>query len=138
MQLLNLDPDVREFRVVSGSYATHRKEIAIFSRSMLQVFSAYASLIDVPEAHVSQNRVVATVQDDIAVTAGFPPLIRVHCGQTKPDDAFVAVQYRDHFFWIDDRDIDSKSMFFFLMIMFSFTERGPGEQVAPVLTVPTN
>ena len=26
----------------------------------------------------------------------------------------------------------------FLMILFSFTERGQGEQVAPVLTVPTN
>ena len=34
--------------------------------------------------------------------------------------------------------IHSKSMFFFLMILFSFTERGQGEQVAPVLTVPTN
>lgn len=137
-QLLNLDPDAREFRVVFGSYATNRQEIAVFSRSMLQVFSAYASLIDVPEAHVAQNRVAATVQEDLAMAAGFVPLIRVHSGQTKPDDAFVAVPYRDHFFWINDRDIDSKSMFFFLMILFSFTERGPGDQAAPVLTVPTN
>jgi hypothetical protein len=137
-QLLNLDPAAEEFRVVFGSYATNRREIAVLSRSMLQVFSAYASLIEVPEAHVTQNRVAATGQEDLAVTAGFPPLIRVHSGRTKPDDAFVAVPYRDHFFWIDDRDIDSKSMFFFLMILFSFTERGQGEQVAPVLTVPTN
>ena len=138
IQLLNLDPDAKEFRVVSGSYATNSKEIAIFSRSMLQVFSAYASLIDVPESHVSQNRVVATAQEDLAMAAGFPPLIRVHSGNTKPDNAFVAVPYRDHFFWIDDRDIDSKSMFFFLMILSSFTERGKGDQAVPVLTVPTN
>jgi len=137
-QLLNLDPAAGEFRVVFGSYATNRREIAILSRSMLQVFSAYASLIEVPEAHVTQNRVAATVQEDLAMAAGFPPLIRVHSGRAEPDDAFVAVPYRDHFFWIDDRDIDSKSMFFFLMILFSFTERGQGEQVAPVLTVPTN
>ena len=137
-QLLNLDPDTSEFRVVFGSYATNRREIAVLSRSMLQVFSAYASLIEVPESHVTQNRVAAAVRENLAMAAGFPPLIRVHSGQTKPDDAFVAVPYRDHFFWIDDRDMDSKSMFFFLMILFSFTERGQGEQVAPVLTVPTN
>lgn len=138
MQLLNLDSDTREFRVVFGSYATNRREIALFSRSMLQIFSAYASLIEVPEAHVAQNRVAATVKEDMATAAGFPPLIRVHSGGKKPEDAFVAVPYRDHFFWIDDRDIHSKSMFFFLMILFSFTERGQGEQAAPVLTVPTN
>ena len=52
--------------------------------------------------------------------------------------AFVAVHYRDHWFWIDDRDIHSKTMFNFLMILFSFTERGKSEPDAPVITVPTN
>lgn len=130
--------DSREFRVVFGSYATNRREIAIFSRSMLQIFSAYASLIEVPASHVSQKRVTATVREDLAMAAGFPPLIRVFSSLTEPEDAFVAVPYRDHFFWIDDRDIHSKSMFFFLMILFSFTERGQAEPAAPVLTVPTN
>lgn len=138
IQLLGLSPDAREFRVVSGSYATSDKEIAMLSRSMLQIFSAYASFIDVPESDVSQNRVVATVREDHAMAAGFPPLIRVHSGDTKPENAFVAVPYRDHIFWIDDRDIHSKNMFFFLMVLFSFTERGQSEQAAPVLTVPTN
>jgi hypothetical protein len=138
IRLLDLDPDAREFRVVSSSYATNRTEIAILGRSMLQIFSAYAAFIDVPESHVSQGRVVATEQDHLATAEGFPPLIQVHNGKTKPDNAYVAVPYRDHFFWIDDRDIHSKSMFFFLMILFSFTERGQGEQAAPVLTVPTN
>jgi hypothetical protein len=138
MHLLGLDPDAREFRVVSGSFATTNREIAMLGRSMLQIFSAYASFINVPESHVSQGRVVATEQDLLATAAGFPPLIQVHTGNTKPDNAFVAVPYRDHFFWIDDRDVYSKSMFFFLMILFSFTERGQIEQAAPVLTVPTN
>ena len=81
---------------------------------------------------------VATEQDRLATAAGFPPLIQVHNGSSKPDDAFVSVSYRDRFFWIDDRDIHSKSMFFFLMILFSFTERGVSGQAAPILTVPTN
>jgi hypothetical protein len=40
--------------------------------------------------------------------------------------------------WIDDRDVDSKSMFNFPMILFSFTERGRNEPEAPVITVPAN
>ena len=138
MQLLGLDPDAREFQVVSGSFATNNREIAILGRSMLQIFSAYASFIDVPESHVSQGRVAAADQDELARTSGLPPLIQVHSETLKPDDAFVAVSYRDHWFWIDDRDIHSKSMFFFLMILFSFTERGVSGQAAPILTVPTN
>jgi len=32
----------------------------------------------------------------------------------------------------------AKKTFYFLMIMFSFTEKGETGQVAPILTVPTN
>jgi len=138
MRLLGLDSDVREFPVVSGSLATNDKEIAMLGRSMLQIFSAYASFIDVPGSHVSEGRVIATERQDVENEARFPPLIRVHNGTSKPDDAFVAVPYRDQWFWVDDRDIHSKSTLYFLMILFSFTERGVSGQAAPILTVPTN
>jgi hypothetical protein len=138
IQLLNLDPDAKEFRVVSGSYATNSKEIAIFSRSMLQVFSAYASHIDVPESDISDGRVAGAAPQDVENQARFSPLIQVHNGASKPEDAFVVVPYHEHWFWIDDRDIHSKSTFFFLMILFSFTERAVSGQAAPILTVPTN
>ena len=42
----------------------------------------------------------------------------------KPDFVFTAVKYRDHWFWIDDRDMRSKRTFAFLMILFSLTETG--------------
>ena len=97
-QILGLDPDAREFRVVSGSFATNNREIAVLGRSMLQIFSAYASFIDVPESHVSQGRVVATEQDDTPKSDAFLPLIRVHSGTSRPEDVFVSVPYRDHWF----------------------------------------
>jgi len=37
-----------------------------------------------------------------------------------------------------DRDVLSKRAFYFLMLMFSFTERSDNLQALPVLTVPTN
>lgn len=138
MQLLGLDAEVREFRVVHGGFALNNKEIAILSRSLLQVMAEYAAYIDVPESDISEGRVYAAKQDSAETKAQFPPLTRVHNGASKPDDAFVAVSYRDHWFWIDDRDIYSKAMFSFLMTLFSFTERGESEKMAPVITVPTN
>ena len=138
MELLDLDAEVREFRVVHGGFALNNKEIAILSRSLLQVMVEYAAYIDVPESDISEGRVYAAKQGSAETKARFPPLTRVHNGASKPDDAFVAVFYRDHWFWIDDRDIYSKAMFQFLMTLFSFTERGESEQMAPVITVPTN
>jgi hypothetical protein len=138
MQRLGLDAEVREFPVVHGRFALNNKEIAILGRSLLQVMVEYAAYIDVPESDISEGRVLANKQESAETEAQFPPLIRVHNGASKPDDAFVAVFYRDHWFWIDDRDIHSKAMFTFLMTLFSFTERGESEQMAPVITVPTN
>jgi len=138
MQLLGLNAEVREFPAVHGRFAVNNEEIAILSRSLLQVMVEYAAYIDVPESDISEGRVHAAKQGSSETEARFPPLIRVRNGTSKPDDAFVAVSYRDHWFWIDDRDIYSKAMFSFLMTLFSFTERGESQQGAPVITVPTN
>ena len=138
MDLLGLDAEVREFRVVHGGFALNNKEIAILSRSLFQVMAEFAGYIDVPESDIAEGRVYAAERESAETKAQFPPLTRVHNGTSKPDDAFVAVSYRDHWFWIDDRDIYSKAMFQLLMTLFSFTERGESEQMAPVITVPAN
>jgi len=137
-QLLGLDAEVMEFPVVPGAFALNDREIAILSRSIIQIMTEYASYIDVPEFDISEGRVYAVKQENGETDNRFPPLIRVHSGASKPDKAYVAVNYRDSWFWIDDRDLHSKSMFYFLMILFSFTERADREQAAPVITLPTN
>ena len=138
LDLLELKPGAREFQIVFGNVPENDREIAILSRSMIQVMSEYASYIEVPESDVAEGRVSATKRESAEVAAQFPPLIRVQHGTAKPDNVFVAVPYRHQWFWIDDRDVHSKSTFYFLMVMFSFTERGESGQVAPILTVPTN
>ncbi len=55
----------------------------------------------------------------------------------KPADAFIAVPYRNYWFWIDDRDMRSKTLFSFLMFVFSLTETGGVKEGAPIITVPT-
>jgi hypothetical protein len=53
----------------------------------------------------------------------------------RPDDAFAAVPFRNHWFWIDDKDVSSKNIFSFLMFIFTLTETGSKEGVL-IVTIP--
>ena len=65
------------------------------------------------------------------------PMRRIHSSADKPGNAFIAVPYRNHWFWIDDRDLRSKTLFSFLMFVFSLTETGGVKEGTPIITVPT-
>ena len=132
--LLGLDPAAREFTVVYGSFPEPDGQIAILTRSILQVMIDLASQIDVPPADVAEGRVYAP-QRTAEGEQMFPPLVAVHNGASPPDDAYAAVRYRDHWYWIDDRDERSKRTLTFLMLMFSLTE-STQTQAAPVVTIP--
>jgi hypothetical protein len=132
---LGLDPAGGELKVAYGSIAKDDKEIAILSRSILEIIIDMASSIEVPQVHVEEKRVNPTMTEDTVQGAPVPPLIRIHSSPDKPGDAFITVPYRNHWFWIDDRDLRSKSLFSFLMFIFSLTETG-GKEGAPVITVP--
>ena len=66
----------------------------------------------------------------------FPPLLRIRSGEAAPADAHVAVRYRNSWFWIDDRDVQSKVALTFLMFLFSLTEIGAAQAGAPLVTIP--
>jgi hypothetical protein len=126
-QLLKLSPDAREFELVFGPVPKDDKELALLSRSMLQVLVELAACIDVPEEHLRKGMVNPT-------PAG-ARLIHVCSGPSAPASAFVAVPYRGSWFWIDDGDFESKRMLSLMMIFFSLTEPGGGGN-APVVTIP--
>jgi hypothetical protein len=134
-QILGLDPEAREYYVAYGAYPANDKEVAILTRSMLQIIADLASYIDVPAKDVQEGRVAPSLVDENE--SGIPPLIRIRSDASRPDDAFVKVQYRGGWFYIDDRDLDSKRIFSFLMMLFSLTETG-AQTGAPIVTVPTN
>ena len=136
-ELLGLNPDAKEVTIVYGSLPQNDRELAIMTRSMLEILVELASHIDVPQVHVAEQRTQASVVDEVKKPGGFiVPEIRVQCALEKPDDAFVTIQYRDYWFWINDRDFQSKRMFSFLMFLFTLAESGAPDR-APVLTIPT-
>jgi hypothetical protein len=123
-------------RIVYGFVAANDKELAILSRSILEVLVDLSSFITVPEAHVADRRVGPTAEAEVGPSGPIRPLIRIASSPERPADAFAAVPYREHWFWIDDRDIPSKRLFSFLFFIFTLTETGTKE--APtVITIPT-
>jgi hypothetical protein len=134
-RLLGLNPDENEFKIAYGSTPRDDNEIAVLSRSMLEIIVEMASYIEVPEVHLAEGRSYATILDQMDVSAEFGPLIEIHSDESKPRDDFVAVEYHDNWFWIDDRDLRSKRMFSFLLLLFAFTEKESA--IAPLVTIPT-
>jgi hypothetical protein len=110
------------------------------TRSLLQALYYVSHGIDVPVSHAERG--VLTVTQDAAgapfdwsrVMAGFFR-VRSTADAARPPDASVAVRYRDHWFYIDDRDQDTKATFSLLVEVSRLElagKAGPG----PVLTLP--
>jgi hypothetical protein len=112
------------------------KEIALLTRSLLEVLVDLSADIEVPAAHVEQKRVAPTHVEKGAQEGEMRPLIRIQSSSQKPGDAFVSIPYRNSYFWIDDRDLMSKKIFSFLMFVFTLVETGE-KGAAPVVTIPT-
>ena len=135
-RLLGLNPTASEVSVAYGLLPKSDAEIAMLTRSMLQIMIALATQVDVPEEHVADGRTIGSVPDRPGRDdSRRRRLISIRHSVDKPDYAFTAVKYRDHWFWIDDRDFASKRTFAFLMILFSLTESG-GREGLPLVTIP--
>ena len=134
-KILGLRSKRQEYKIVYGAIPKDDCEIAILSRSMLKIMTELGSHIEVPERDVTENRVRPTLIENTDAFPDLNPLIRIQSNIEKPADAFVAVRYRDYWFWIDDRDFPSKRVFSFLMILFTLAETG-GSEHAPIVTIP--
>jgi hypothetical protein len=131
-RILGLKEDGGEFRVVYGSSPSSNEEIALLTRSIIEILSDISSTIEVPAEHVAEKRVLPTMEAEGEGIKGH--LIRIHYSRKPLEDAFAAVPYRDGWFWIDDRDYQSKKLFSFLMFVMTLTETG-GKEGAPVVTI---
>jgi hypothetical protein len=134
-KLLGLDPKAEEFNVVYGSVASNDREIALLTRSMLEILIDLSSYIEVPADNAMEQRTFATPAPEIVNGAPLVPLIRILSSPESPADAFAAVPYRQDWYWIDDKDLASKRLFSFIMFLFTLTETGE-KQGAPIITVP--
>ena len=93
-ELLHLNLDAQEFKLVEAATQGDDKEIAMLTRSMLQILAEAAAGVEVPASDIEQGRVYKM---DLAET-GPELLVHVHSSTAKPEpnDAFAAVRYRNY------------------------------------------
>jgi hypothetical protein len=134
-QLLHLDQNINEFKLTFGASPRDDTEVAVQTRSILNLMSILATQVEVPADDLIQTRAVPG-WESAKGTNGLGRIIQIHSSESKPADAFVAINYRNHWFWIDDRDLKSKRVFSFMMMLFTLADT-TDKEAPPVLTIPT-
>lgn len=134
-RLLGLDPETTEYSLFYGAVNRDGKTLAILTRSMLAIMAEFSALVEVPEIHIQENRASPGIFDDADSIEEQRIRVRIHSSADEPEDAFASVQYRDHWFYIEDMDFRSKRMFTFMLFLFNMVESGTSA-TAPILTLP--
>jgi hypothetical protein len=127
----------RELTIAFGAVPRSDNEIAVLSRSMIEILLEIGAGIDVPGADVAGGRTAPSSRVADATNAFDRPLIQIRSGTAAPADPFTAVHYRNVWYWITDDDLNSKRVFTFLLLFFSLAETGVAP-AAPVLTIPAS
>ena len=133
-RLLRLSRDQQKFVLTYSPTRGTDNELAVNSRSMLQIMQAFASHVDVPAAHLKERSAWPSVESTSG--PGEPQRsVQIHCSKEKPANAFASVRYRDHWFWVDDGDLQSKRALTVIVFFFTLAETGGGEKL-PLITIP--
>ena len=134
-RLLGLAPDASEFKLVFGHVASNDRELAMQTRSLLHILGVLAAQVEVPPEHVQEGRATPGIREAEADGRTVNRMARILSSKSKPDDAYVAVNYQDHWFWIDARDLKSKRTFAFMMLLFTLSDTR-GHSTPPMITIP--
>jgi hypothetical protein len=133
-QLLHLSQDAQQFSLNYSPMRGTDTELAVNSRSMMQIMQAFASYIEVPQDHLEQRRATPTFSGN-GVSVDNQASVKIYSGSDRPADAFAAIQYRGTWYWVDDRDLKTKRAFSAIMFFFTLADTGSGDKL-PLITIP--
>ncbi|MCK5571431.1 MAG: hypothetical protein KAJ12_01665 [Bacteroidetes bacterium] len=139
VELLSLTPGRRYYEIVSRVGQVNPDQISIVPRSVTAAMYYASQAVEVQQEDEEKGRVTVTMDaqgnrfDWKEVTGDF---FRVQSG-SKPTDAYVSINYRGHWFFISDTDLDSKSTFVLLTTVLAL-QAGDVPSAGPVLTLPVS
>ncbi|MGH8388975.1 MAG: hypothetical protein ACRESJ_26425, partial [Pseudomonas sp.] len=61
--------------------------------------------------------------------------IHIHSSKERPKHAYVAVPYRDYWYWIEDSNLPAKRALGAVMFFFTLSETDSSEKT-PLVTIP--
>jgi hypothetical protein len=132
-RLLKLPPDQQRLVLTYSPMRGADNELAVNSRSLLQIMGAFATYMDVPEAHVKDQSAIPTIAN--TDTDNKKTAVKIHSGRIKPLDTYASVFYRGHWFWIENSDWRTKRALTAVMFFFTLADTGTPDKL-PLITIP--
>jgi hypothetical protein len=131
---------IEKYQVSYGICFTDSSTLNVVTRSMTDILFYVSQAVDVPADHKKKNLITITRKPD-----GTPfdwgqlhrEQIKIRSSKEEPENAYIAVQYRGYWFYLEDSDLDSKSTFLLLEILGDL-QAGTTPSAAPVLTLPVS
>jgi hypothetical protein len=136
-QALGLAAHRNTFRITDRVTDLKEDEISIQTRSLSAMMAFLAKGVQVPAEHLADGRSV-DLRIPAAESNGKDLIpFRMISSKARPENAFAAVRYLEHWFYIDHRDIDSKRSLGLMIALFRILAPSGGGAAAPILTLPT-
>lgn len=144
--LMNLKPGLPRYDILAtpkvADPALHPSEpsavVRVSPRATAQVWFFLAQGVEVPDEHYARGLVQPP--PGVAPTEVTRGLFHVCVckGHKPPPGAHVAVKYRDYWYYIDDRDLESKATFVLMLQLnrLDFRRQRLGGNGGPTLTLP--
>ncbi len=133
-RLLKLPAESQKFTLTYSPSRGAENELAVNSRSMMQIMQALASHVDVPEPHLNDSSAWPS-PERASAAEGCRQTVRIYSGKSKPATAFAAVRYRDYWFWVDNGDRQTKRVISTVILIFTLADTGSPEKL-PLITIP--
>ena len=145
--LLNLKANVTRYELVVASGISDPAKnptapvaaLELTPRSTAQALFFLANGVDIPPEHVA-SELVRMPSDGTDPAEATHNLFRVHSSpghpNKPPECAYVSIWYRDHWFYIDDRDQESKSTLLLMLQLRRLDFQRQKISNTPALTLP--
>jgi len=130
-ELLSLDSEVNQYKIVYGLVPQHKGELTVLTGSIWDIMLNIAWQFEVPSTHIQNGRTGDTFYSGHDHST---PPIKIRYSEEKPDDAFVTVQEHGYWFYIDQRDRESKRVFSFLQLLLNLAETSTPSN-APIISI---
>jgi hypothetical protein len=135
---LALDPSNLTYRIAAAASGGGGRNIAVRPRSILAAMRFVSKGIDVPERDLRSGFVPALTDGPGLVSEWsglLKDIMRIRSSPSSPESAYVRVQYRDNWFYIDNADLASKQTFALLETAIAL-QAGDVPPISTVLTLP--
>lgn len=141
LETLKLDPNAEMYKFSTNAMSCDSPcKIKIMPRTFIGVLYYLSQAVQVPQEHIDAGLVTVTMCAD-GRPCDWSEIIgedmRIYSSCNEPFCVAVKVCYGGYWFYIDDRDLSSKSTFMLLSKLFNIQSDGGGCCAPPVqLTIP--